>query len=432
MSTAMLLKTFLLSVAPGLALGETLPLSDQKDVGGWSLVEAVSDEFDGTSLDPAKWNNLGLDGNYHGEWKGRAPSQYNPANISLKDGFLTLETKWDPDFAFSDQPLKGVAYGKTAPVTTAAVMTKAKFKYGYLEMRCKAASGPVSSSFWTTGTGGEIDVFEHFGGNPNNAESAYRYHASFHDWRKGSATFGKRVWTNDHRLGFKVADDFHVYGLEWGPDLLQIYIDGRLVNAVTRQEMGDQWVATGEQKIWIDSELFPWEVRPEKLKASDFNENSKFIVDYCRVWQRSEPGPGYQGRKNLFGNSSFEEGMKYWVGDGVLSKDAHVGESAVSLKKSGKIQQTVKVEPNTTYVLSAWVRCPGTNISSNVWHHAYLNVAAYGGPKVGISYFLPEYHRKSLEFTTGPEAKTATIFLTNQPQGTPVLVDHFELVESTR
>ena len=52
-------------------------------------------------------------------------------------------------------------YGVTAPITTGSIISKAKFKYGYMETRCKAADGPVSSSFWTTGLGGEMDVFEH-------------------------------------------------------------------------------------------------------------------------------------------------------------------------------------------------------------------------------------------------------------------------------
>ena len=432
MSTAMLLKTFLRSafVLPGLLVGEMLPLFDQGNQGEWTLVESVSDEFDDGSLDLTKWNNLGKDGNYHGEWKGRAPSQYNPENITLKDGFLALATKWDPEFSFSEEPLNGVPYGKPAPVTTAAIVTKSKFKYGYLEMRCRAASGPVSSAFWTTGKDGEIDVFEHFGYNPNNPAAPFRYHSSFHDWRKGSATFGQRVWTNDHKLGFSVTDDFHVYGLEWAPDFLRIHVDGRLIKVVPRKDLGDRWVATNEQKVWIDSELFDWEVTADRLKASDFGEKSVFLVDYCRVWQRGRGGAPDRLGPNLFGNSSFEEGLKSWNGSGVVAGDAYSGKACAMLKESGKIQQTVQVKPSTTYILSAWAKSPETLLSGQ-WQSSYLNVAAYGGPKKGVSFSRPKYHRKSLEFTTGPETKTATIFFTNAPQGKLAFVDHFELVEST-
>ena len=180
------------------AFAKPLPLSDPNNAGEWALVESVSDEFNGNSLD------------------------------------LTIASKWDPNFKFSDTPLKGVSYGKAAPVTSGSIVSKAQFKHGYLEMRCKAAFGPVSSSFWSTGVGGEIDVFEHFGNNPTTPNSAYRYHASFHDWRKGASTFGKRIWDNAHRLGFKVVDDFHTCGLEWDANSLRIYIDGRLINSGTR------------------------------------------------------------------------------------------------------------------------------------------------------------------------------------------------------
>ncbi|MDC1448304.1 family 16 glycosylhydrolase [bacterium] len=412
------------------ACANSLPLSDPANTGDWTLVESVSDEFNGDSLNSSKWINLGENGDYHGQWKGRAPSQYNPANVSVEDGFLTITSKWDPDFKFSDTSLKGIRYGKSAPITTAAIITKAKFKYGYLEMRCQAAAGPVSSSFWTTGKGGEIDVFEHFGENPANPDSACRYHTSFHDWRKGSPMFGKRIWDNDHRLGFKVAGDFHTYGLDWSPDRLSIYIDGRLIRSVSRFELGEKWIASNEQKIWIDSETFDWEIVPEQLTASQFEKEPKFIIDYCRVWQREKTVIDPKLPPNLFGNQNFEEGLKYWVGDGEITDDAHLGKSAAKLTKTGKIQQTVNVKPNTTYVLSAWAKLPGTNMK-DAWTDATLNVASYGGPRRSTKFFKPDYHRKSLEFTTGPEATRATIFLTNHPKAHSVFVDHLELVEST-
>jgi beta-glucanase (GH16 family) len=440
MSTDMLskmssLKTFLPFLSICFQVGTAapfLPVSDPGNEGGWELIEGVSDEFNGDTLDTSKWHNLGSNGDYLGEWKGRAPSQYSADNVSVSGGKLIIASRWDPDFAFSEtKGSNGLSYGKPAPVTTAAIISKTKFHYGYMEMRCRAADGPVSSSFWTTGKGGEIDVFEHFGNNPDNPSSAYRYHTSFHDWRKGSTSFGQRIWTSDHTLNYRVADDFHVYGLEWDPDFLRIYADGKLIYGVTRQELGDQWVAVNEQKIWIDSETFDWEIAPAKLKASDFGEKSKFVIDYCRVWKRSKPSSGLKPRKNLLANSSFEDGLEGWNGEGTSSKNAHSGQSAAALETSGKVQQTVNVKPNTTYVLSAWAMSPDTN-EKNLWFKSYLNVASYGGPKVGTQFFMPGYHRKSLQFTTGPESRTATIFITNQPQGKRSIFDTFELFEATK
>lgn len=67
----------------------------------------------------------------------------------------------------------------------------------------------------------------------------------------------------------------------------------------------------------------------------------------------------------------------------------------------------------------------------DAWTDATLNVASYGGPRRNIKLFKPHYHRKSLEFTAGPETTRATIFFTNYPKAHPALVDHFQLIESS-
>ena len=83
MCMAMLLEMFLRSalVLPGFLVGEALPLFDQGNQGHWTPFGSVSDEFYGETLNLKKWNNLCEDGDHHGQWKGRVPSQYNRENI---------------------------------------------------------------------------------------------------------------------------------------------------------------------------------------------------------------------------------------------------------------------------------------------------------------------------------------------------------------
>ena len=83
MCMAMLLEMSLRSalVLPGFLIGEILPLFDQGNQGDWTLMESVSDEFYGETLNLKKWNNLSEDGDHYGEWKGRVPSQFNRENI---------------------------------------------------------------------------------------------------------------------------------------------------------------------------------------------------------------------------------------------------------------------------------------------------------------------------------------------------------------
>lgn len=188
--------------------------------------------------------------------------------------------------------------------------------------------------------------------------------------------------------------------------------------------------ASHEQKIWIDSETFDWEFNPTQLKSEHFKDDPKFTVDYCRIWQRTKPVSNSEQPPNLIGNQGFEDDLNNWVGEGEITKDAYLGKTAAKLTRKGKIQQTISVKPNTIYVLSAMVKLPATDMK-DVWTNAHLNVAPAGGEQLTINYFKPEFTRKSLEFTTGPETTKATIWLTNAPKSHPVVADHFELVESS-
>ncbi|MFC2113436.1 family 16 glycosylhydrolase, partial [Bacteroidota bacterium] len=196
-------------------IAQYYPYTDPDNTAGWTLTEDVSDEFNGTVVDASKWFVLGTNGDYRTHWKGRAPSQFTSNNVTVSDGYLTITSKWDPGFNFADETKDGYKYGEPAPITTGAIISEKSFLHGYMEIRCQAAEGPISSSFWSTGSGGELDVFEHYGENPKKPDVAKKYHTSFHDWRSGSPTFGTRIWTNEHLLDYRVADDFHIYGFEW-------------------------------------------------------------------------------------------------------------------------------------------------------------------------------------------------------------------------
>lgn len=395
----------------------------------------VSDEFNEPRLDTDKWHIQGTDGHYNNNFLGRAPAQFVPKNAQVRDGKLEIVTKWEPDFPFYDKTNNGFKYEN---ITTAAVITKSEFRYGYMETRCKAADGPISSAFWAIGKSGELDVFEHFGRNDQKPNSDQRYHTSFHDWRDPkSPTWSKRVWTNDHLLDFRVADSYHVYGLEWDPNFISIYIDGRLIRHIPRSEIGENWVVDGEMKVWFDSEFFPWEMNPDLLSANDFpGEGLIFEVDYVRIWQRSagKPAPIPSNPENLLSNPSFEDGKQNWNLEGrvsITSSAAQDGQKAVILEDNATITQSVAVEPNRTYIFSAWGRLPGTN-GTNIWHNAWIGVEGHGGEPIRRTLFRNEYYRTSLEFTTGPSTRRVKLIFTNDESGNTAIADNFELYESSK
>ena len=127
----------------------------------YNFFKDMSDEFEGCDLDAAKWMVQGMDGEYRSEFIGRAPSQFSTKNVRVEDGKLKLQTRWEPDFHFSDEPdADGRKYEN---ITTAAVISRKQFLYGYMEIKCKAADASITSSFWATGHRSELDVFEFIG-----------------------------------------------------------------------------------------------------------------------------------------------------------------------------------------------------------------------------------------------------------------------------
>ncbi|GAB5560483.1 MAG: hypothetical protein SynsKO_21300 [Synoicihabitans sp.] len=298
--------------------GTPAPLSDPENTGNWVLNTDVSDEFNGSQLDEERWYVVGKFKNgkpvyKHPDlprkkvWIGRAPSQFSGRNYRLEDGLLKLETRWEPDFPFSDE--LGKAWGpggknrdKYENITTACIIGRRFFKYGYMEIRSKAADAEITSSFWAIGGGTEIDMFEQFGDgrNRNKEHLDSELWWSIHDWKNAG---GKSVYTERHDLGFRVADDFHTYGFEWSEAGIKYYVDGKLFTEATAEEI-DAWaakkgfdkgyVATEPVSIWLDQETFPWHGIPDS--KADLEKNSPrgkkddgvidFEIDYVRIWQK--------------------------------------------------------------------------------------------------------------------------------------------------
>ena len=242
----LLLGTLAVYVGTMLALGGDArsrhdhPASDPANAAGWMLNKDMSDEFEGRELDASKWLVQGTDGEYRSQWIGRAPSQFSTNNVRLENGKLKIQTRWEPDFPFSAKPdAEGRKYEN---ITTAAVISKKQFLYGYMEIKCKAANASITSSFWATGHNSELDVFE-FIGAPAQAHKKHlekEYLFTMIDWSKRPSS---RVWRGKHDLKWRVADGFHVYGCEWNARLAEVLCrrrPGRKRDG--RSELGDRWV----------------------------------------------------------------------------------------------------------------------------------------------------------------------------------------------
>lgn len=331
---AVLLLGLIASAAALSGNSKLLPLSDPNNTGGWALNEQVSDEFSGTEIDEEKWYIVGKfengkpvykdpDHPNREVWIGRAPSQFSGRNYRLEDGMLKMETRWEPDFPFSDQltdpwgPDK--TYSKYGNITTAAFIARNVFKYGYIEIRSKAADAEITSALWMTrheapngqrnDTELELDIFEQFGNHrmPGEAHRDRDLWWTIHDWdpKLGHGNNENVTYTETRDLGFRVADDFHTYGFEWTETGIRYFIDGKLFSDVPREKIEAWAKKRGREKgyvvdkamhLWLDQETFPWRGYPES--KADLEKNSPagerddgvvdFEIEYIRVWQQPE------------------------------------------------------------------------------------------------------------------------------------------------
>jgi beta-glucanase (GH16 family) len=243
-----------------------LPFSDPENTGRWIAVPSLSDEFDGSTLDLARWRP-GIE-----NWDGRQPSLFVPENISENDGTLKLK------MAHQAVPTKYLAAGYK-DYTTAAVQSRQSVLYGYFEIRAKIMPSAGSSAFWlaeqTPKDWNEIDVFEMAGKAPGDPHKMFM---DAHVFRANGKALNEDL-NGVMTVSRNMADDFHVYGVDWSPSSIDTYLDGRHV----RHICNTSWHMP--LRILLDAETQTkwWGLPP----FSDLP--STFEIDYLRVWRRAEP-----------------------------------------------------------------------------------------------------------------------------------------------
>jgi beta-glucanase (GH16 family) len=331
---------------------QVYPVSDPLNSGAWIFNEKLSDEFDGTQLDKTKWWILGENGDYRSKWKGRAPGQFAAHNVRIENGNLILSSKWEPNYNFAPEKNDGVYYGgtsasadKSKPITQACIMSETFFRYGYMEIKCKAADAPVTSSFWTTGYHSEIDMTENFGkrpiGNPNNKpeDLERKYRTNMISWDPDKDQ-NYNPWKVEDVLDVRVASDYFVYGFEWDRDYIKTYFNGKLIRYTTRQqlELNDQWRHQYPQELWLDTEVFYWYGLPS---LADLETPAEYKIDYVRIWQKEITGPkfnalGFEGPFYFLGRS-----VNWWAPASapwrMKNEKAASGEFSLRFKHSGAL-----------------------------------------------------------------------------------------------
>ena len=126
----------------------------------------------------------------------------------------------------SDGTLKIRAIKSGNRVYSARVNTKKNWTYGYFEARLKLPKGKGTwPAFWMMPSvwsgwpeGGEIDIMEHVGCVPTEVSSSIHCKAYYH-------AIGTQKTAARKVAG--VMDEFHTYALEWTPEYIKTYVDGK-------------------------------------------------------------------------------------------------------------------------------------------------------------------------------------------------------------
>jgi len=199
-----------------------------------------SDEFnqaDGSPPDPTKWSfDTGGDG-----WGNEELQTYTsrPQNVQVVGGNLAI-TAIQEDYVGTDGILRNY--------TSARIKTHHKFsqKYGRFEARIKLPTGVgVWPAFWIMGENvdtvpwpdcGEIDIMENIGNLPATVYS------TVHGPNAGGGAY--RIGATYNLPSGQFSDDFHVFAMEWSPNVLEFYVDGTLYSVVTPGTIpvDDTWV----------------------------------------------------------------------------------------------------------------------------------------------------------------------------------------------
>jgi beta-glucanase (GH16 family) len=231
-----------------------VPALAAPDEKGWQLV--WSDEFDGTAIDPAKWNH-DVDCWGGGNDERQCYTDLR-RNAQVKDGKLIITARKEratgPAFPTAQRNDKKKAnIMATKEYSSARLVTrgKAAWSYGKIEVRAKLPQGqgtwpaiwmlPERDSYGPWARSGEIDILEAV----NLGVKCKDCTGERENRILGTLHFGD-TWPNNKSKSNETAlpgslDDFHVFGVIWAAGRIVWTVDGQVF---AEQKAGD-WNTAG-------------------------------------------------------------------------------------------------------------------------------------------------------------------------------------------
>jgi beta-glucanase (GH16 family) len=245
----------------------------------WELTWA--DEFDAAANTPINAENWTCETGGEG-WGNNELEYYTNEleNVSHDgNGNMVITAK-------KGQPADGGLcwYGRCA-FTSARCTTQnnIEFTYGRVEARIQVPYGQgIWPAFWSLGTNfpevgwplsGELDIMEHIGREP------YNIYGTVH----GPGYSGASGIGNAYTSTEDFANDFHVYAIDWDPNIIRWYVDGNLYGIVSLNDMGNrQWVFDHDFFLIMNIAVGgAWPGNPDESTIYP----QHMLVDYVRLYQ---------------------------------------------------------------------------------------------------------------------------------------------------
>ena len=254
-----------------------------------------SDEFDsGTAPNPDVWTpDLGNWG-----WGNNELQNYtsDPANLRVENGNLVIAARKSGS-------------GSGASFTSARIKSidNLTVKYGTIEARIKVPDlgDGLWPAFWTLGNNfsqigwpfcGELDVMEmgHVSGVNGGVVNRRTGSAAHWDSFGNYASYGEF-----YDAAIDLNDDFHVFRMEWTPDLVSTYIDGNRVWSMDISSTAEFSEFHAPHFILLNLAVggsFTGIYNPDGITASF---PAEYLIDYVRI---------YDNGHTVLGGSSWDGG----------------------------------------------------------------------------------------------------------------------------
>lgn len=244
------------------------------------------DEFVGNSLNTSLWQ-----ASFSTNPTNNSLHAYLPSQVTVDGGNLVITSE--------NIPFGGLPY------RSGLVTSRQEQKFGRWEVRAKL---PATTGMWPAiwlladvnqnpwPSGGEIDIMENRGDEPNMTSSAFHYGTNppfQHDYTSReyrSVTAGQT--DNFH-------DSFHTYAAEWDPDQIRFYVDDVHYSTVFSEDVGG----------FIGNDTAPMNLVINTAVGGTFLNNpdsstvwpQQFLIDHVYVYDRLA-----EGKTLTFENGGFD------------------------------------------------------------------------------------------------------------------------------